>query len=729
MEQWLTLGLEASVVAAATKRLQKQAKARRRRGGAGDYSASEAEEGGVGGRRASGAGSRGGARRGGGEDVDTPAPTPVQMRGVPAILRGEDALVASPTGSGKTMCYLLPMIHALMTTADETEEVGKRTAKQARRGGGGGGGGNGNAAARCVLLVPTRELCAQVHRDCAQLLSACGLASKVPLLDAAAAAAATTTSSGAMGASSATLRAARAARVVVATPSRLASLLLPGGLTNLTMLIVDECDLMLGYGHGDDMRKIAAALPERCQRVLVGATAGRRISGNSNENDGDDRDEDEDDAAAGAGSPSSSVETLLLRSGYTTVAVGPEESSGDGTGGAASSAMGGGLPRTIAHRRVSVQSRRDAELALVAMLRLRLVQRKVLVFASGGVDGAVRLRLYLEAFGVASAVLNEALPRESRAHTLEQFNRGIFDVLIASEDAGEIDLGTHPGHRGKGRGGGRKTDAVDEEDDEDEEDEDEDTEGRDRRRDKADAASNKLLFGVTRGVDFRGVSTVINMDVPASFEEYVHRCGRTGRAGEVGTAVTLVVQPTPAHALDAILEGLLAQGVTSSSASGVDGTNIDAIIPVLETVTSGSMEAFRYRADDVSRSITKAVVRSARAMEIRQELLNSERLREYFDDNPNNLQLLRHDAPLLRRGGVGGGGGGQHVAASAPHLRHVPQYLAARAGVSTTAVGNPGGSRAGRRRSKQSRSAALAFKRAADPLKNIAFKRGRTKDS
>ncbi|MCJ7420596.1 DEAD/DEAH box helicase [Sphingomicrobium astaxanthinifaciens] len=46
-----------------------------------------------------------------------------------------------------------------------------------------------------------------------------------------------------------------------------------------------------------------------------------------------------------------------------------------------------------------------------------------------------------------------------------------------------------------------------------------------------------------RGLDVKGVSTVVNYDVPFHPDDYVHRIGRTGRAGATGTAYTLV---TPA---------------------------------------------------------------------------------------------------------------------------------------------------------------------------------------
>ena len=43
-----------------------------------------------------------------------------------------------------------------------------------------------------------------------------------------------------------------------------------------------------------------------------------------------------------------------------------------------------------------------------------------------------------------------------------------------------------------------------------------------------------------RGLDVDAVSHVINYDVPAAPEDYVHRVGRTGRAGNQGQAITIV---------------------------------------------------------------------------------------------------------------------------------------------------------------------------------------------
>merc|ERR1712176_72651 len=43
---------------------------------------------------------------------------------------------------------------------------------------------------------------------------------------------------------------------------------------------------------------------------------------------------------------------------------------------------------------------------------------------------------------------------------------------------------------------------------------------------------------MARGIDFKGVETVINYDFPQSAPTYIHRIGRTGRAGRAGSAIT-----------------------------------------------------------------------------------------------------------------------------------------------------------------------------------------------
>jgi len=44
----------------------------------------------------------------------------------------------------------------------------------------------------------------------------------------------------------------------------------------------------------------------------------------------------------------------------------------------------------------------------------------------------------------------------------------------------------------------------------------------------------------SRGIDVQDISHVINYDLPVSYEDYIHRIGRTGRANKKGVALTFV---------------------------------------------------------------------------------------------------------------------------------------------------------------------------------------------
>ena len=66
-----------------------------------------------------------------------------------------------------------------------------------------------------------------------------------------------------------------------------------------------------------------------------------------------------------------------------------------------------------------------------------------------------------------------------------------------------------------------------------------------RQRVLNDFKSNKISVLLatdvaSRGIDVSDISHVINFDVPASYEDYVHRVGRTGRANKKGMALTFV---------------------------------------------------------------------------------------------------------------------------------------------------------------------------------------------
>ncbi len=96
--------------------------------------------------------------------------------------------------------------------------------------------------------------------------------------------------------------------------------------------------------------------------------------------------------------------------------------------------------------------------------------------------------------------------------------------------------------------------------------------------------SKDAEFGVARGVDFKGVGTVVNVDVPSSVESYTHRIGRTARAGASGVALTFVSvgSKIEAAALEAIQE---AQGRTDAG----------DVQPQPLPFNRREIETFRYR--------------------------------------------------------------------------------------------------------------------------------------
>ncbi|XP_057674705.1 probable ATP-dependent RNA helicase DDX56 [Corythoichthys intestinalis] len=280
--------------------------------------------------------------------------------------------------------------------------------------------------------------------------------------------------------------------------------------------------------------------------------------------------------------------------------------------------QGSQLPDTGQLQQFSICCEEEDKFLLVyTLLKLRLVRGKTLIFV-GAVERSYRLKLFLEQFSIPACVLNSELPIQSRCHIITQFNQGFYDFIIASDERGLDDptAATAPQPAGKGK------------------------------KKKAGKTKEKE-YGVSRGVDFQNVANVINFDFPATVESYIHRVGRTARADSPGTALSFVSH-TESALLSEVEETLM-------------GDNAESSLKPYQFKME-AIEGFRYRCRDAMRSVTKQAVREARLKEIKQELLNSEKLKTYFEDNPRDLQLLRHDQDL-------------HPAVIKPHLKNVPDYL------------------------------------------------------
>jgi ATP-dependent RNA helicase DeaD len=98
-----------------------------------------------------------------------------------------------------------------------------------------------------------------------------------------------------------------------------------------------------------------------------------------------------------------------------------------------------------------------------------------------------------------------------------------------------------------------------------------------------------------RGLDIPHVSHVINYDLPSSAEVYVHRIGRTGRAGREGEAVT-ILDPREQRLLRSIEQLTKAKVVIAPVPSVADllAKRLERTrTAVQETISAGDLDAFR----------------------------------------------------------------------------------------------------------------------------------------
>jgi ATP-dependent RNA helicase RhlE len=159
-------------------------------------------------------------------------PFPIQALVIEDVLDGCDVLAKSPTGSGKTIAFAVPIVDVL--------EPGPR--KPA-----------------ALVLAPTRELVSQIVEQARPLAAARGL--RVAAVY------------GGVGFEK-QIREARAAHVLVATPGRLEDLLARRALSlaGIEILVLDEADRMLDMGFRPAVDRLVAQCPAERQTLFFSAT-------------------------------------------------------------------------------------------------------------------------------------------------------------------------------------------------------------------------------------------------------------------------------------------------------------------------------------------------------------------------------------------------------------------------------------------------------------------------
>jgi ATP-dependent RNA helicase RhlE len=163
---------------------------------------------------------------------DIHAPFPIQALVIPAALDGGDILAMAPTGSGKTFAFAVPLAERMRA---------------------------GDPAPSALILVPTRELCAQVAAELEFVVGSKGLR------------VATAYGGAPMGRQ---IKEIKGAHVVVATPGRLQDLVERRVVTleHVRFLILDEADRMLDMGFKPQVDKLVRRTPRDRQTMFFSAT-------------------------------------------------------------------------------------------------------------------------------------------------------------------------------------------------------------------------------------------------------------------------------------------------------------------------------------------------------------------------------------------------------------------------------------------------------------------------
>ena len=329
-------------------------------------------------------------------DAGITAPFPIQELSLPMALAGADLIGQARTGTGKTLAFGVPLVQRVDPDAGYTQ---------------------------ALVIVPTRELCLQVHDD----LTIAGATRGVQVVAAYGGRAIDPQSEAIAGGAS----------IVVGTPGRLLDLCRRRmlDLSKAAALVLDEADEMLDMGFLPDVEQLIERCPDDRQTLLFSATM-----------------------------PS---EVVKLARRYmdkpTFMRTDVEQQQHV-------------APETRQH---FFACHRLDKPAVVARILGAQGRGRTLIFTRTKRMADV-LASELRDRRIDAGVIHSDLRQEARERALAKFRKGTVDVLCATEVA-------------------------------------------------------------ARGLDIDDVTHVINYDCPDDERMYLHRIGRTGRAGADGVAVTLAV--------------------------------------------------------------------------------------------------------------------------------------------------------------------------------------------
>ncbi len=333
-------------------------------------------------------------------------PTAIQTATIPTILRGGDVWASAQTGSGKTAAFALPLLQLLSAGVRPPGRL-----------------------ARALILVPTRELAAQIGESIRRYARFLPRPLKSLVVY------------GGVSINPQMMALGGGADILVATPGRLLDLIDHNAvsLSAASFLVLDEADRLFDLGFAAELGRILPLLPEHRQSLLFSATFPPAVE---------------------------SLATAVLRA-PTRIDI-PV------------------VPTTqpdIVQRAIEVDAPRRTQL-----LRHLIETQKwpsVLVFVATKY-ATEHVADKLRRAGLTAAALHGELSQGARTEALADFKAGRVQVLLATDLA-------------------------------------------------------------ARGLDIARLPVVVNFDLPRSAVDYTHRIGRTGRAGETGTAINFISAETHAH--------------------------------------------------------------------------------------------------------------------------------------------------------------------------------------
>lgn len=336
------------------------------------------------------------------------APTPIQTEAIPAILDGKDLLGIAQTGSGKTAAFGLPLLQQVQMGAT----------------------GQSPRTVRALVLVPTRELAAQVGevlRDLARHLM-----QQTPNV---------AVVFGGVSINPQLMALRGGADVVVATPGRLLDLVEHNALRlgQVAHLVLDEADRLLDLGFAEELQRVLALLPGKRQNLFFSATFPTAVQ--------------------------ALADGLLRQPVRVEIAATPEHTP------------------DIAQRAIAVDDKRRTQL-LRHLVKEHGWSRVLVFVATQYAAEHVAEKLYKA--GIYASPFHGGLSQGSRKQVLQEFKDERWQVVVTTDLA-------------------------------------------------------------ARGIDIAQLPAVVNYDLPRSADDYVHRIGRTGRAGESGLAVSFVTPEATAH--------------------------------------------------------------------------------------------------------------------------------------------------------------------------------------